>query len=568
MQAPVVRRRLALPNPGAEVGLTSSEELERAGLWSRLRQFFAHDKLVNALMVTSIIIGFFHGWLKIRFRSGWVTFAFDIPLTLAWIVTVLSVGRGRRLFPDCNMSKVLIALTLVGSAYTILPFGVPPLIALASFRAWCFIPLIFLIGYHITRSVRQVEVYLWLLTVLAVITAIYGCFFQSMAEVLELMKNDPDLQFRLIGQFYAGAGEGSTFRRFSTFVSSASFGGMMAYCATFAVFRLAHAGCSWWERVFLAAASAIMVYAIVLSGARSALSSLLVGLAFAAWYRRGVLLVAMVPLLVVGGLALGVSTLGHTVLNRFGTLLDPSVLLDRLYIVFRPGWDSLVEHPFGGGLGRSGHGVPVIMYEMTDGMEVRSIDGDMGRIAVDMGIIGLILFGVLGYVGMTDSFRWMNKLRNSPLGVIGLPAGCMFILALLQLTYGSPFLGIPGGVLLWFFLGAMRRLVEDYEKYQAAAGDEGAALAPQFVSFISPERLQPLFQTRPQTGSRVRGAFTVRGRAKKSARTAGFGKSSTKTVRPPVQVVAQGNLAGGTGAPIKRFLFRRSSDASNQRGRR
>ena len=151
----------------------------------------------------------------------------------------------------------------------------------------------------------------------------------------------------------------------------------MAYCATFAVSRLAHPGCSWPERLFLGVASTVMSYGIVMSGSRSAMTSLAVGLGFAVWYRRGGLSLLLAPALIGAGLLLGISKLGGGIADRFATLFDPEVILQRLYIVFRPGWENLAQYPMGGGLGRSGHGVPVIMYSSERLAEMRSIDGDM-----------------------------------------------------------------------------------------------------------------------------------------------------------------------------------------------
>ncbi len=575
MQVSVVSPRPALRGTLVEEGLAIPEAGQRSLGFGQLRQFFQHDKLVNFLMVLTIIVGFFHGWLKIKFRANWVTFAFDLPLTAAWLLTVAAVGRGRRLFPDCNMSRVLIALTVIGIAYTILPFGVPLVISLASFRAWCFIPLIFLIGYHITRSVRQIEVYLWLLTILGLVTSIYGVFFQSVDEVLEMMKNDPELQFRLANQFYADSHGIGTFRRFSTFVSSASFGGTMAYCATFAVSRLAHPGCSWPERLFLGLASTVMSYGIVMSGSRSAMTSLAVGLGFAIWYRRGGLALLLAPALIGAGLLLGISKLGGGIADRFATLFDPEVILQRLYIVLSPGWENLAQYPMGGGLGRSGHGVPVIMYSSERLAEMRSIDGDMGRIVVDMGIIGLIIFILLVVVGLTDAFQWMKKLRDSPLGVVGLPAGSMFILASLQLTYGSPFLAIPNGVLLWFFLGSMRRLVEDYDKYKTIAGETAADSAPQFASFIMPSRVMPLYQQPKRAAKGLTSIFAQRAKTTTTPlpRSPGIlssqlGSGSRTGSESPGKVATVGSRTTRPSGPLKRFLFRRPDDAPDRRKRR
>lgn len=584
MQTSTMRPRAALSAADNDEELTIPEEDRQVGIISTLRHFFAHNRAVNALMVIAIVVGFFQGWMKLHLRGSWVTFAFDIPVMLALLLTITSVRRGRNLFPDCNMGKVLMLLTGVGVLYVLLPFGVPLLIAIASFRAWCLIPLIFLVGYHSTRSVRQMEVYLWLLTILGVVVSIYAAFFQTVEEVQEMMKSDPELMYRLQNSFYADSAGHGVFRRFSTFVSSAAFGGMMAYCTTFAVARLSHPGCSLMERIWLLTSSVVMGYGVVISGSRSSLISVFMGVAFAAWYRRGTWVILAAPIFGLGSLFLGYLTIGSSAFERFGTLLDLDIVFQRANIVIEPAINSLMEYPLGDGLGRSGHGVPLILYQLTREIEIRTIDGDLGRMVVDMGIVGLVIFGALVVVGITDSFQWMIKLRGSPLGVVGLPAGSMFILAASQLLYGSPFLGIPGGVLLWFFLGSMRRLVEDYDKLVAVVGQEVADVAPQFVSFITPNRLMPLFkqdQRDRSQGSRVRGLTT-------KTLNPGIGAGATAAQHPAVGSASPGRIrsltapnkplgsamgtsktsplqSGGNLPVTKRFLFRRPADSPDRR---
>jgi len=45
-------------------------EVEKAGWLTQIWHLFAHDKLVNGLMLLGIIVGFFQGWLKHKFREG------------------------------------------------------------------------------------------------------------------------------------------------------------------------------------------------------------------------------------------------------------------------------------------------------------------------------------------------------------------------------------------------------------------------------------------------------------------------------------------------------------------
>jgi hypothetical protein len=566
-----------------EDGYSMPREVEKSGRIAQILHLFAHDKLVNFLVILAIIIGFFQGWLKYKLRAGWVTFAFDVPVTLAWVICVMSVPRGRRLFPDCNMSRVLMALTGLCILYLVLPFGVPWPIGLASFRAWCFIPLFFLVGYHTTRSVRQMEVYLWLLVLLAAVTAVYA-IFQTADEVREMMKNDPEMTYRLQNQFYADSRGRGVFRRFSTFVSSAAFGGMMTYCATFAMSRLVHPGCSVLERMILIGSTSLMAYGVVASGARSGFISLLTGFGFAIWYRRESGLAKIAPFLLVPGVIGVLIFQGSSVMERFASLLDPEVLWQRIYIVLSPAMENIARHPLGDGLGRSGHGVPVIFSNLAEGFEMRPIDGDLGRIAVDMGIPGLIILGAIVTLASHDAFRWMRRLRGSPLGLIGLPAGSMFVLVAPFVVYGSPFLGIPGGVLVWFFLGSMRRLVEDYDKLVAVAGKEQADVSDQFISFITSRRLLPLYKQdrRGAQGARLRGLTTkssAPGRAGE-ARTAAAPLSRPSSGAPG-RIGSATSARGATATPgtgkaprlhgatrpsdTKRFLFRRPADAPDRR---
>jgi hypothetical protein len=152
------------------------------------------------------------------------------------------------------------------------------------------------------------------------------------------------------------------------------------------------------------------------------------------------------------------------------------------------------------------------------------VDGDLGRIIVEMGIVGAAVLLAMVWVGIGDSYKWMATLRNTPLGIIGLPAGIYFILAVTSIPTGSPFLGIPTGALLWFFLGALSRLTSDYEialKTQGAAAD----IDERFVSFISPKKIAGLYQGATEmAGSAmpvVRSRIAIRNQARRPSSKSG-----------------------------------------------
>jgi len=140
--------------------------------------------------------------------------------------------------------------------------------------------------------------------------------------------------------------------------------------------------------------------------------------------------------------------------------------------------------------------VPFSFAKSFGDFEFRGTDGDIGRVMADFGLPGLMVYAVLLYSGASDSIRWMWRLRDSNLCVIAAPAGSMFLLALAQIFTGSPFLGIPAGMLVWILFGGLRRLVEEYERKAATEGDAVEEL-PEFVSFIKRKTMKSLFKAGP-----------------------------------------------------------------------
>lgn len=416
------------------------------------------NALAATLLLTAIVIGFVHGLMKVRYRSPLVTFAFDIPLTISFAITLLSIKRGRNIFPVHPISSALKMLIGLCALYGLLPFGLPFLVTLAAFRGWCFIPLIFLLGYHLTRSRQQLDAFIWLLLLLGLITLLYG-MRQTPEEVRRMMQADSILEARFRNQFYATK-SGSQFRVFSTFVSSGAFGSTMAFCSLFAVGRMISASIGTLQRLILMALFGGLVYGILLSGSRSSLLLLGIGLVVITAFIRRIRL-PVISVLALGAIAtLSTVRLNENMLGRFRTLLDPTELFGRIWIVIFPGWRELSEQPWGWGLGRSGHGVPGSLLRFIGPVDWKPIDGDLGKLMVDFGVLGILMLSWLLYVATREIFRVARDLGTRDEGRIVLPAAGWFLGSVFTVSVGSPFLGIPTGALTWFFLGASVRLHE------------------------------------------------------------------------------------------------------------
>jgi len=459
-------------------------------IWSLLK-----DRLLaNFLFLSALVIGFLHGWLKMKYRVSWMTFAYDAPMLLALVVVLFQLKRGDKLFPECAVSTSLKLLLGFSALYAVLPLGVPMLVSVAALRGWCFAPLMMLLGYHLVRSVRQMEIFVFLVLLLGTGTAMYGSFFQSAAEVQAMMELDPELEFRLRNTFYATKSGVSEFRRFSTYVTAAVFGGTMAICTTIAASWLMMPKAGWIQRIFLLGCGGLCAYAMLLTGSRTSLLLTILGVVLGSLFRKGGVKLMIVPAGLLGLLLAGLFISGSTRLERFSTLLNPEEVLGRVRIVVSPALSLLVEYPLGGGLGRSAHGIPAVLFSRITRFDVRTTDGDIGRIISDMGICGLVVYVVMLHAGLSDSIRWLTKLRESNLAAIASPIGVVFILGLVQVITGSPYLGIPAGMLLWILFGGLRRMVEEYDRLAKSEGS-GVDELPQFVSFIQRSQMSGLYGT-------------------------------------------------------------------------
>ena len=77
-------------------------------------------------------------------------------------------------------------------------------------------------------------------------------------------------------------------------------------------------------------------------------------------------------------------------------------------------------------------------------------------------------------------------------------------------------LSIPGGALLWFFLGALERLTLEYRKLEAIT-PETVRTNEMFISFIQPPKARRLFSDEKPAGAPV---ITPRARVLKPAQPA------------------------------------------------
>ncbi len=462
--------------------------------------FLRSGPVVNGTVALAITGGFFHGWIKNQYSHPAVTLLFDAMLIVALAAVFLQKGSRVSFIPPSSVGKALRLLYFICFIYLVIPFDPPLLVSLAALRGWCFATLTFGLGYHMTRNLAQVKGYFYLLILLGVVVSIYG-MFQTPEEIKKLMAEDPDYASRYITSFYASSSGAGQMRTFSTFVSAAAFGGTLANVIIFAVALLSAPEAPKWERRLIFLCVLPMTYGMILSGSRTSLITLGVGLVLIAWYRRNIVNFILIPVALVAAIKIASIATSGAAVERFGEVLKLEDIFYRNWIPFEIGMNYMSENPFGGGLGKSGYSIPAFLKNRTGYREFVQTDGDIGRLMVDFGLVGMLAFGWLLWVGMRTGYQHLKQLHDTPLGTIALPSAACFFMSVIGFPSGSPFLGIPLGVMTWFFLGTLQKLAEEQAKgtFTETAPEPTTNPAPPTKKFLyyQPDKKPPGPKSRP-----------------------------------------------------------------------
>jgi hypothetical protein len=452
---PLPRRR---PNP-----------IEELSLREKILGILKSDRLINLIVLLAITVGFFHGWLKVAYPSPVTTFLFDAALGLALALIYFKRREpGVPFFLQTRVGKALKAFYVLCVLYMFIPGGPPLIVCIASLRGWCFASLMYCLGYHLTQSVAQIKGYFYVLVLLGVITAVYG-IRQSPEEIRQRALQDANFAERYKGIYYATSSGKLELRRFSTFVSSGVFGAVMAYVSIFAIVLFTDKSENKMERALMVAAMLPLAYALVLSGTRAALIMLAAGFATIAWYRRRLQTFVVLPIILIFALNYGIESTAGSASERYETLLDKETVVMRMLIPTMIGVRALQENPFGYGLGKSGYSVPFFLAGRTGYNSYITADGDLGCLMIEMGILGVLIFGRALWAAGRTVYDVLMELRETPVATVALASGACIVIAIMIFPIGSPFLGIPTGALTWFFLGTLEKLALVVSKETPAA---------------------------------------------------------------------------------------------------
>jgi len=94
-------------------------------------------------------------------------------------------------------------------------------------------------------------------------------------------------------------------------------------------------------------------------------------------------------------------------------------------------------------------------------------DGDIGRAAAELGVVGLGLLAAIVFGIVPNVHRAARGLADTPSADLALGIGPLLVATGVLILIGSPFSSAPHGIMWWFLAGAIIRM--------AMAGDEQGA---------------------------------------------------------------------------------------------
>ena len=429
-----------------------------AGLRNRWTDIFRADTAIHLAVMGSITIGTLQGFLKDRFGGPVPYVGADALLIFAAFFWFADLAiRKRRISDPGGFATRVFVLIAVPILYLMLP-GTPFGIQLAGLRAWTMFPVSCLVALTIIRTPGQVRAYVGLILILGLITGVYG-ILQYRAGPQVAIDVAPLANVRHGGTVFYVAGGQAEFRAFSTFTFPAPFAGFMVFALILATALVVSRHRPRGQRWMAALLIPVLFVGMTVSGTRAALITLLGGLALIGLYRGfGLRELLVLPLLLIA-LHLGSLLTSGSIMSRYATLYAKEAeLWTYVYAPMLTAVRAIGQAPFGLGLGRTGVGVPAALGAgMPPGYFVFS-DGDIGRAAAEMGLIGLALLALLVFGLLPFAHRATKRLLKSVDEDLALGLGPLVLATGVLVLIGSPLSSAPHGTIWYFLFGALVKL--------------------------------------------------------------------------------------------------------------
>ena len=382
--------------------------------------FYYSRRSLGAGMVSLLTVGYAYGILRANFPTNTSHFIFDAGVVGLYAAVFMTPAQSKERYRSLSLEPWVAVLM----GWPLLMFFVPTqdwLIQLVGLRGAVFFIPFLLIGARMEEEdFNTFAVGMAILNIAELGIALWQFFFGIEQffphnAVTELIYKSNDVA-------------GGAYRIPATFVTSAAYGGVMAFTVPFLVGLWVKPSVGIVRRRLFEASLIASGLGVFLSASRTSalllavsLIGVFISLRLKASHRAGIITL----LLIVGWLVDKDARL-----QRFTTLNADTV-------VTRIGWsvnssfvDVLVNYPMGNGLGGGGTSIPYFLQERLRNRV--GIENEYGRILLEQGVLGLIIW--LGFIVWLLVSAWPGRVRQQYLGRL-----------LLWCAVGFSFAGAPLG---------------------------------------------------------------------------------------------------------------------------
>ena len=404
---------------------------------------------ISLSMVMGILIGLLTKYANMPFGLS-----LDVLLFVMFFGLLVRQVKERDMsFAKSPVSVIILIWVFYNLIQVLNPVAGSRMAWIFTVRTMAGLILLYFIACSALDSLGKIKFILKFIIFLGLISALYGLkqeFLGFTSQEMTWLRAD-EKRYQLIVQW-------SRIRIFSFFSDPTNYGIFMAYMGTFCLV-LARGPFSWLKRGILLFCSLLMYMAMAFAGSRTPFILVPFGLCiFTLMTIKKEVIIGMTCMAMVAGAFILKST-SNAVVYRIQSafLLDKSD--DTMQVryqnqrIIRP---FIYSHPFGAGLGSTG----IWGKRFTPNSFLAKFPHDSAfvRVAVELGWIGLIIFGTFIFVLIRTSVYYYLRVESPFIKVVYL-AITVVIFMLTLASYPQEAIPIlPTSVIFYTLLGVMVRL--------------------------------------------------------------------------------------------------------------
>jgi hypothetical protein len=427
--------------------------------------------ICDLFFVSALASAFFQGYMRDHY-GGIISYGLTDGLFFVAFVMAVCTWGPRRFFARTPLTTPLLILALLGVPYIFNPES-QTVEGILGFRAWNFYNLVFFYSYLRVEHDRSVHRIISLLLAIGVVVAAYGIYQfwigpEKFVEGSRLVEERH--KFEAYSIFPEEGVQVHIFRPFSTLNSAGNLGSTMVTLSLLGLSFVLRTGRGRiWRLPIGITLLALFGATLLLTGSRTSVIAYVVGVACVVALERRLSFASLLVLL--GGMAMYAAVVisGGAILGRLETLNPTGMTGTSGEINWRTvylkrfednmGWVvGMQNNPIGLGLGTTGVGIPTLPGMDQWGFRGITVDSDLGRAAVEMGIPGFLVVAYLVSIMVLSAVRAGNRLRGSPYRSLALPLAGVVVGFLPLIFLGNPLYGPPASLLIWSSLGALLKL--------------------------------------------------------------------------------------------------------------